>query len=202
MPNRVSFLVAERSYLVRKGIVSIINRIENASVVKELDSLEWIQAEISSHNPDFVVINTSLFNKELSFRNFALNIDLSKKGIAILSQKPVRAGLAVKFREIINLDDPREIILEKFRALIEPISLSAGSNNLSGELTEREKSIVGLVARGLTNKEIADKLFLSQHTVITHRKNIAGKLGIKSISGLTIYAILNNLVSLKEIGLR
>jgi two-component system, NarL family, response regulator NreC len=202
MQNRVSFIVAERSYLVRKGIVSIINRIEHASVVKELDSLEWIQSEISSHKPDFVVINTGLISKETSFRNFTLNIDLSKQGVAILSQTPGRTGLAIKFREIINIDDPREIILGKFQALIEPASVATNPATLSGDLSEREKSIVALVARGLTNKEIADKLFLSQHTVVTHRKNITGKLGIKSISGLTIYAILNNLVSLKEIGLK
>lgn len=56
-----------------------------------------------------------------------------------------------------------------------------------------------LVVRGLTNKEIADKLYLSVHTVITHRRNIARKLQIHSATGLTIYAIVNQLVDLSEI---
>ena len=54
--------------------------------------------------------------------------------------------------------------------------------------------VLKLVAKGLTNKEIADELNLSVHTVITHRKNITSKTNIKSISGLTIYAMLNKLI--------
>ncbi len=71
--------------------------------------------------------------------------------------------------------------------------------NISNELSNREKDIIVEVAKGLTNKQIADKLFLSVHTVMTHRKNIANKLQIHSPSGLTIYAILNNLVDLDQV---
>lgn len=56
-------------------------------------------------------------------------------------------------------------------------------------LTERENEITTLVASGLTNKEIGEKLCLSHHTVHTHRKNILKKLGVKSVSELTLYAI-------------
>lgn len=66
-------------------------------------------------------------------------------------------------------------------------------------LSQREKEIIGCVARGLTNKETAEKLFLSIHTVITHRRNIARKLQIHSPAGLTIYAIVNKLVELSEV---
>lgn len=62
------------------------------------------------------------------------------------------------------------------------------------ELTEREIDVIKQVALGKTNKEIAEELFISFHTVISHRKNITDKLGIKSISGLTVYAILNKLI--------
>ena len=55
------------------------------------------------------------------------------------------------------------------------------------------------IVKGMTNKEIADDLFLSVHTVITHRRNISRKLQIHSVSGLTIYAIVNKLVELKDI---
>ncbi len=66
-------------------------------------------------------------------------------------------------------------------------------------LGEREKEIIRCVARGLSNKEIADELCLSIHTVATHRRNISSKLGIHSSAGLAIFAILNNLVDLSEV---
>ncbi|WP_018358943.1 response regulator transcription factor [Porphyromonas levii] len=66
-------------------------------------------------------------------------------------------------------------------------------------LTPREQEVVIAVVKGLTNKEIADALFLSTHTIITHRRNIARKLNIHSPAGLTIYAIMNKLVTLEEI---
>lgn len=200
MQKRVTFIVAEKSYLVRKGIVSIINRIEHASVIKELDSLEWIAHEITSLNPDFIVISTNLLSTGSGYRNFTLPFDPSLKGIAIISSSMPRKGLALKFREIIHVDDERDLILNKLRSVIEP-ALGSEQNCNGGELSEREKTIVSLVAKGFTNKEIADNLFLSLHTVTTHRKNISSKLGIKSISGITVYAILNNLVRLNEIDL-
>ena len=63
-------------------------------------------------------------------------------------------------------------------------------------LSEREREVLVQVANGLSNKEIADALCLSTHTVITHRKNIAAKLNIHSTAGLTIYAIANGLVEI------
>ena len=67
------------------------------------------------------------------------------------------------------------------------------------ELSEREKDVLVQVVRGLSNKEIADVLCISTHTVITHRKNIARKLNIHSTAGLTIYAIVNKLVDINSL---
>lgn len=69
-------------------------------------------------------------------------------------------------------------------------------------LTEREREIIACVARGLSNKEIADKLFLSVHTVATHRRNICSKLSIHSASGLTIFAIMHGLINLQDVKLQ
>ena len=66
-------------------------------------------------------------------------------------------------------------------------------------LSDREKEVLVEVARGLLNKEIADRLNISINTVITHRKNITRKTGIKTTPGLTVYAILNGLVDINSI---
>lgn len=68
----------------------------------------------------------------------------------------------------------------------------------SDVLSNREKEILAAVAHGKTNKEIADDLFISINTVVTHRKNIARKTGINSIAGLTVYAILNHIVEISD----
>lgn len=61
-------------------------------------------------------------------------------------------------------------------------------------LTNREMEVLRLVTQGLMNKEIADKLNISLHTVISHRKNLTEKLGIKTVSGLTVYAMMHNII--------
>ena len=62
------------------------------------------------------------------------------------------------------------------------------------ELSPREKEILVCVAKGMINKEIADRYNISIHTVIAHRRNITRKTGIKTVAGLTVYALLNNLI--------
>ena len=66
-------------------------------------------------------------------------------------------------------------------------------------ISEREREILACAVKGMTNKEIADHLFISINTVLTHRKNISRKLNIHSIAGLTIYAIVNKLVNLEDV---
>ena len=69
------------------------------------------------------------------------------------------------------------------------------------QLSDREKDVIVALVQGMTNKEIADHLFISINTVITHRRNIARKLQIHSPAGLTIYAIVNNLVDISSVKL-
>lgn len=82
------------------------------------------------------------------------------------------------------------------------ISKMISQNAEAGEaLSEREKDVIVSLVQGMTNKEIADHLFISINTVITHRRNIARKLQIHSPAGLTIYAIVNNLVDITAVKL-
>ena len=66
-------------------------------------------------------------------------------------------------------------------------------------LSDREKDIIICITKGMNNKEIADYLFLSVHTVTTHRRNISNKLQIHTTAGLIIYAIANKLVDINDI---
>lgn len=66
-------------------------------------------------------------------------------------------------------------------------------------LSQREIEVLSLLAKGASNKEIADRLSISITTVISHRKNIVEKLGMRTVSGLTIYAVINGYVNIDEI---
>lgn len=73
--------------------------------------------------------------------------------------------------------------------------------NNDEQLSDREKDVIIALVQGMSNKEIADHLFISVNTVITHRRNIARKLQIHSPAGLTIYAIVNDLVDISTVKL-
>lgn len=100
--------------------------------------------------------------------------------------------------QFINLSDPSALICYKVNEiLLSFVSLS--SKETETELTKREIEVLQLITKGYSNKEIADQLFVSTHTVISHRKNISEKTGIKSASGMTMYAILKKIIDVKDI---
>lgn len=197
--DRIKFVIAEKSYLIRKGIVSIINRIEHATVIKELESLDEINSILLKYSPDFLVLNIELLNNYNRFRNSGIKVELSQIVIGIDQGNDQKLQNLLGLRETISIFDDRESIYNKLQSLITEKVQKHHNIPQHAELSEREKTILKNVAKGFTNKDIADKLFLSTHTVITHRKNITNKLGIKTISGLTVYAILNNIISIGDL---
>ena len=97
---------------------------------------------------------------------------------------------------------PAVQILENQVALTaQPADAQAENKETAGNvLSEREQEIVHWVVCGLSNKQIGERLFISPNTVLTHRKNIARKLDIHSVAGLTIYAIVHGIVEIGDIG--
>ena len=99
--------------------------------------------------------------------------------------------------------------LEQSAPLIFPVEEEAEQKSLSpstgeteeGPLSEREREVIRLVAMGLSNKEIAERMFIAVNTVMTHRRNISRKLDIHSAAGLTIYAIVNGIINVEDVAL-
>lgn len=98
---------------------------------------------------------------------------------------------------------PQESIIEQLQQIFtsETSNSTTSSGEGNKELSSREIDVLQLIVKGITNKEIADKLNISLNTVLTHRKNITAKLGIKTVSGLTFYAIMNGIISGDDIEL-
>lgn len=99
---------------------------------------------------------------------------------------------ARQYDAVLNLYDSPAGIIHKLRSAVTAPRDNAATEG--PELSAREKDILICVAKGLINKEIADLYNISIHTVITHRRNITRKTGIKTVAGLTVYALLNNLI--------
>lgn len=102
------------------------------------------------------------------------------------------------FDEVIMVGDSRQKIQKKLGTLLEKSPVRKTQKSAE-PLSARELDVLKLLVKGLSNKEISDKLFISPHTVISHRKNITQKLNIKSVAGLTVYAILNELISMDDV---
>lgn len=105
-----------------------------------------------------------------------------------------------QFDSFFTINDTPAAIVRKIREAATDSRQEESRPEEGGILSAREKEVLAEVSKGLTNKEIADKLSISVFTVTTHRKNISQKLGIHSIAGLTVYAVMNRIISVDQLG--
>ncbi|MDO4179839.1 MAG: response regulator transcription factor [Bacteroidales bacterium] len=193
----VHVAVAETSVIVRSGLVAALKRLPDLTVQPiEITSTEGLQNCMQGHQPDVLIINPT-FGGWFNLEEFKANNPQALTKCVSLLCSVTDSNLLKGYDESIGLYDDVETLNKKLVAL-----MNIGEEETDGEqeaLSQREKEIICCVVRGMTNKETAEKLFLSIHTVITHRRNIARKLQIHSPAGLTIYAIVNKLVELSEV---
>ena len=131
-----------------------------------------------------------------------MNVDFflprrSKTIVLTADSIEVRKNTSINY---VYVQASQEVIIEQLKQYFSGDNTIL-SNDSNKELSVREVEVLQLIVKGGTNKEIADKLYISLNTVLTHRKNITAKLGIKTVSGLTFYAIMNGLVSGEDIEL-
>lgn len=194
--GKVSFIIAEKSYIIRTGLMKIINSFPETSVIKEVSDINNLVKLVNNNKPDFLIVNIKLVDEPHDDLRKMFSNKIDTKFIIFTGSRREKEHFAY-FDEQISVDDDKSLIIQKLNALISSQKPDKEQEE-NVELSEREKEVVRQVALGKTNKEIAEELFISTHTVITHRKNITRKLGIKTVSGLTVYAILNNIIDIDE----
>jgi DNA-binding NarL/FixJ family response regulator len=194
MVRRIHIAIVEPSVIIRNGIVSVLKRLNLDIDIVEISDMPQLQSLLEKHNPDVVIIDPTQIGM-FSLQHIKENLSGSKKFIALQSNLADASALK-GYDEFISLYDSAEQIKAKVESVI---SENKQDDSDKQELSQREKEIVSCIVKGLTNKQIAEVLHLSVHTVMTHRRNISGKLQIHSSAGLAIYAIVNKLVSLDEI---
>lgn len=194
----ITVAVAESSMIVRHGLVVLLKHLPDLNVQTiEITSKEGLQHCMEAHSPEVLIINPQ-FDGWFDVETF--KSEYGKTGIKLISliYNVVDANQLKGYDGTVNLFDDMDSLNAKIAELM---NLEEEEND-QNSLSQREKEIVGCVVRGMTNKEIAEKLFISIHTVITHRRNITRKLQIHSAAGLTIYAIVNKLVELSEVKMK
>lgn len=197
MNTKVKVLIFEKYYLIRQGLISMLNNLNQCELADDFSDMMQFESSIRMLNPGIIIINSELLNEIplKVIKNLKKEYELFIIGIMQEIQKPYPDI----FDDMIEYQYDKQHIIGIINYFIDIGKKEKGLKKPDNQLSEREKDIVAQVAKGLTNKEIANQLFISVHTVITHRKNIGRKLGIKSASGLTVYAILNKLIDMKDL---
>lgn len=183
-------LLVEPIDVVRAGIASIMR--QGGIVLHLIETPSVHNAKRSMHGlkPDLVLSNSTLIPPPRTLLE-ELALPASTPVCAIV-HKPEPEPLDNAYATTLSIFDSQEVWMTRIR------NLKMHQTN-SSDLTDREREVLRMLTLGLSNKEAANVLGISTHTVITHRKNIIEKTDIRSLSGLTLYAIINGIVNIDEI---
>lgn len=195
MENRKKhkILLIEPSEIVSMGISAIIARNPEFTIVQTLSNPGYYNAQNS--DIDIIIINPAVidYNERFDIRSYFGNENIT---IVALTHGSYEESVLRQYNGCIGIYDNAQRIIQKLKNALEE-NAQTPKNDIN-ELSPRERDILTAVAKGKTNKEIADEFNISIYTVISHRRNISQKLGINSIPGLTVYAIMNKLVDITD----
>ena len=189
--------IVDANTLSAFGLQTILEELLPMAMIRSFNSFE----ALIDDTPDMYAhyfVSAQLYMEHTSFF-----LQRKKKAIVMAgeSQSIQLSGVSV-----LNVYQPKEMLVKSILKLHQhahhkgfPPEAVPPRRVIEHELSPRDREVLALITKGLINKEIADKLNISLTTVITHRKNITEKLGIKSVSGLTIYAVMNGYVEADRI---
>ncbi|MBR4848505.1 MAG: response regulator transcription factor [Bacteroidaceae bacterium] len=186
-------VLIEPSEIVATGIAEIINRNPEFSVVQTLSNPAYYNS--GNTDIDVIIINPAVidYNERLDIRSYFGD---TSSALVALAHSNYEENVLRQYDDCIGIYDNAARIIQKLKSAMEENAQNPKSD--INELSTRERDILTAVAKGKTNKEIADEFNISIYTVISHRRNISQKLGINSIPGLTVYAIMNKLVDMSD----
>lgn len=191
-------VIAEPSPIVSAGLLRFFEDLNQLQVVSLIDNVDDLNDKMIVYNPDVLIVNPLMMGYTNNNIIRQINQNYPDTICVALVTTFIDKSLLRYFKEIIELSDNKQRVANKIFNLINNNDDSMLQNE-SVDLSNRETDVLICVAKGMTNKDISDMLNISVHTVVTHRKNIVKKTGIKSVSGLTVYALLNNLVEESDI---
>ncbi len=214
----MSIIIADSNDLSRVGLRSILSSQTTIPIVGEARDANELENQLSSFDVSMVLIdytspgfNIDIISKQNSSKKKYKFIAITPEQSAQTLVDALRSGIMSYVKKDCDLSEIVNAVLETQKGnkffcgqILETIQKAQiNVNDLDFDsftceaviLSERENEIIVLIAEGYTNNQIAEQLFLSNHTITTHRKNIMSKLGVKNTAGIVMYAVKTNLVS-------
>ena len=186
------------SMVIARGLESVMNDHGVFKVVSILSDLSRTTiARLQNMDVDLIIVDPAIFDFQSIKTGRTILTEHLKASVIALESSVTNEEILKQYDGSINISDDPIVIMRKMNLAIENGRETPKTD--SDDLSSREKEILISVAKGLLNKEIAELYNISIYTVITHRKNITKKTGIKTVAGLTVYALLNNLIDLNSI---
>lgn len=196
--RKKNVLLIVPSLMIARGLESILGDLGEFMVCGILSDLtRSSETRLKNMDVDVVLIDPQVFDYESRKKARAILDDYTDAAVVALETMAMGEEVLKQFDEVVSLYDAPTTVIRKLRASIS--SRDEVPRAEGDELSSREKEILVSVAKGMLNKEIADKYNISIYTVITHRKNITRKTGIKTVAGLTVYALMNNLIDISSV---
>jgi DNA-binding NarL/FixJ family response regulator len=213
----VNVIIADSNDLMRIGLRTVLQSDETLTIVGDAKNNFELMEQLSSFGAGIVLIDFTSMGFDINVISKVLQFDSKVKFVAITPDQSaqilvdaLRIGVTSYVKKDCELAEILDAVKEtkkgnRFfcgqvletiqRANIDVLDIDdAGFSCDAVILTERETEIIKLIAEGLTNGQIAEFLFLSTHTVNTHRKNIMSKLGVRNTAGIVMYAVKTELV--------
>lgn len=206
----IRIVIADDHRVMLDGIRALLRDVSELEIVGDALNGEELIAQVRAHRPDVVLTDIQMPVKDGIQASIEIHAEFPEVKIIALTmlnesmfiKRMLEAGVSGYVTKNVDKDELVRVIHkvangekhfsdEVTAQLMNNFSTTAESP--VDVLTKREKEILKLIAQGLTDKEIAEKVFLSALTVISHRKNILSKLGLKNKVEITRFALENGL---------
>lgn len=214
----MKIVLADGNDLVRVGLRTVLQTIPNMTIIGEARDNDELLSLICNFEVNLVIVDYTSLGFEIDIIPKVLAKKPNIKVLAITPEQSastlvnaLKSGVNSYVKKDCDLGEIVDAVKEtgqgkqffcgQILETIQRASIDVNDLNLDKfscdpiTLSERENEIIVLIAEGLTNGQIAENLFLSNHTINTHRKNIMSKLGVKNTAGIVMFAVKTNLVS-------
>lgn len=193
MRGQSNIIVAEPSGLIFSGLATVTGNSGRGFILIRAESAEEIQRIVTMRDVEAVIVNPALVSGNLRAIQGIRNSSPGTRLIALVYAFFDETLLSLFDARISITDTPERILAAIAGDISGSASQDAGPVNAG--LSDREIEVLKLLASGMATKEIAEALHISTNTVISHRKNLSAKTGIRSVSGLAVYAVVKKYIT-------